>query len=340
MVKILEGHEALRDVKDWTAYYTYCQKQAITGVVFGEIERFGDERIEGLSSALLYQWIGEAERIKHQNLQINKELAALCRLDENVIDYAVVKGQVVASYYERPKLRTSGDVDFYCKPAIAEQAKKIICKEWGVEMERGNSAYHYHFEHNGVTFELHFNLFRFYSKLHKDYWQKILHEAMSHHVIVNDTEVITLEPTVHTLYIFLHLYNHLTKVGVGLRQFVDLAMMLKAGVDQENLKHHLQKLGMERAFRACGYVLVEYLGLSNTYFPYRIDDSDRKYGRRMLAVVLYRGNMGHYNKRHGWSGFGHQIESGCIKISHFIKFFGLSPCYHLGWMGERLKLIN
>jgi hypothetical protein len=126
------------------------------------------------------------------------------------------------------------------------------------------------------------------------------------------------------------------EVGVGLRQFFDLAMLMKEDIDRDLLMKHLKELGMVRTFRACGYILTEYLGMDAKCLPFEVKNSDRKYGRRMLNVVLYRGNMGHYNKRNGWSGFGHQMESACIKISHFVKFFWLSPRYHLGWMKSRV----
>lgn len=335
--RLFPGYNTTRD---WLKYYEMAEKQAITGMVLGELEKENPKRLT-IPQNLLLQWIGYGEQIKQQNVLVDKELVALVKLlNEYQIQYAVVKGQAVGAYYERPELRASGDIDFYCEPEYVVHAKKAICKEWGIIMEQGDSPYHYHFEHNGVTFELHFKLFLFYQKQRKTYWEKIVHDAMGHHVKIGNTQVLTLEPTVHALYVFLHLYNHLTKVGVGLRQFCDLSMLLQTDLNRERLKKHLSVLGMEKAFRACEYVLRECLGLEDKFLLYEINANDEKNGRRMRAIVFYRGNMGHYNKRNGWSGIGHKIESACIKISHFVKFFWLSPGYHLGWMSERLKLIN
>ena len=325
------------EVSDWTAYYAETQKQAVSGLALGEMEK--DSKKPNIPKALLLQWIGEVEQIKQQNNLVNKELELLAKLlNEHQIIYAVVKGQVVGSYYERPELRTSGDIDFYCEPEHAARAKDVISKEWGVTMERGDSPYHYHFKHNGITFELHFKLFLFYQKRRKAYWNELVHNAIGHQVKIGNSQVCTLEPTVHALYVFLHLYNHLTKVGVGLRQFCDLSMLLQLDIDRERLKAHLNVLGMEKAFRACEFILKEYIGLDDSCLLYEINANDKKYGQRMMAVVLYRGNMGHYNKRNGWSGLGHQIESAGIKLSHFWKFFWLSPAYHLGWMKRRITL--
>lgn len=317
---------------DWNKTYAFAKKQAITGLVMGELEKTSADTLK-LPKSLLFRWIAETEHIKQQNQKVNREVEALSLLlDANSIRYAVVKGQVVATYYECPNLRSSGDVDFYVAANDVEKAKTLICKEWDVEMEKGDSSHHYHFEYGGVTFEMHFNLFSFYQQRRDEYWQDVMCQAMGHRVRIGSVDVATLEPTVHLLYVFLHLYHHLVELGVGLRQFCDLAMMMKEDVDRVSLMKHLKKLGVEKAFRACGYIVTEYLGMDEKYLPFKIMSKDRKYGRRMLDVVLYRGNMGHYNKRNGWSGIRHQAESACIKSAHFIKFFWLSPKYHLGWM--------
>ena len=345
---------------DWSEGYDFAQKQAITGMVFREIESMAPN-IPDMPEMLMYQWIGIAEQIKQQNHVVNQEVEKLARLlDDNGIKYAVVKGQVVARYYSKnenvlreapehllerknPNLnlgeyRQSGDIDFYVPQEDVERAQKLICREWGVEMERDDSPYHYHFEHGGVTYEMHFRLFQWYQEKREKRWQEILHGAMGHRVLIGDTQVATLIPSVHTLYIFMHLYHHLVELGVGLRQFCDLWMMLLSKeVNMQELKGYLEELGMTRAFRACEYILSEKLELPKEYLPYKIGGIDRWFGGRLLDVVLYRGNMGHFNKRGGWKGLKHQIESACIKIAHFTKFVLLSPGYQLGWMAHRVK---
>ena len=334
---------------DWSEGFDFAQKHAITGLVFAEIERLSPQ-IPGMPEMLLFQWIGTTEQIKQQNHIVNHEVEALAKLlDGNGIRYAIVKGQVVASYYTQNDndnlnhdlglLRQSGDIDFYVPDEEIERAKEVICKEWEVVMERGNSEKHYHFEHGGVTFEMHFQLFQWYQENKEKYWQEILHKAMGYKVLIGDTPVATLEPTVHTLYVFIHLYHHLVEVGVGLRQFCDLASMLQSGsMDIELLKKHLKALGMTRAFRACEYILNEKLDLPKEYLPYKIRGIDQWFGRRILDLVLYRGNMGHYNKRNGWHGLGHKVESACIKFSHFVKFWWLSPRY--SWNGILSEIKN
>lgn len=323
----------INEVENWDDFYHFCDQQSLLGVVFGEMERA--DSYKGLPKILLLTWIGEAQQIQAQNQKVNNELLALNQLlSDNKIRFAVVKGQIAASFYPCPDLRMSGDIDLYCPDNMIDMACLQIERQWGVNLEQSDSLYHYHFEHGEITFELHFRLFYFYQKKRDAYWSNLLNDSIGYCIKIDGVSVPTLNPTVNVLFVFLHLYHHLIEVGVGLRQFCDLAVMLKEGVDKPLLRQHLELLGMVKAFKACEFVLCEKLGLPEAYLPYSISSTDRKYGERMLSVVLYRGNMGHYNRMAHFRF----LESLCIKASHLYKFFWLSPGYFIGWMMMRIRI--
>ena len=152
-------------------------------------------------------------------------------------------------------------------------------------------------------------------------------------------EVRTLSPTTHALYVFVHLYSHLIGLGVGLRQFCDLAMILHAcrkDIDHDRLHEMLRTLGMERAFQAVGCILTDSLGMPSEDLGFIPTDRDRRYARHILDIVKYRGNMGHYNKKNGFSGWRHNVESAGIKLSHFMKLWPLAPAFSCRWMAYEL----
>ena len=71
------------ETDDWTERYAFAQRQAITGLVFGEIEKSANNN-SNMPKQLLFQWFGDAERIKQQDFMGNREVEALGRLlDEN-----------------------------------------------------------------------------------------------------------------------------------------------------------------------------------------------------------------------------------------------------------------
>ena len=320
-----------------TRLFALAEQQAVSGLLIDALIRHDVKMPQ--------QWVLEAigllEQIKQQSRLVNHGVCELHHLlSREGINYVVVKGQAVASYYPEPLIRQSGDIDYYCSLANYTKSLEIVKHEWGIVPESEITEKHCHYEYKEVIYEGHFNLLSLYDKTSRLYWQQLLDNDKGGSSIIDGLMVKTLSPTLHVLYVFLHLYNHLMKLGVGLRQFCDMAVMLhycKVQIDIEALKVHLKALGMERAYRACGSILIEYLGLPQEDLGYTLSDVDRKYGERILDVVIYRGNMGHYNKRNGFRGWKHKLEALGIKVSHFIKFMPLAPGYSRGWLWHEIS---
>lgn len=293
-----------------------------------------------LPKAQVIEAMAILQKVRLGNLRINEELFRLNHLMQTAeADYLVVKGQVVASFYPDPLLRQSGDIDFFCDDIHFPKALDEIRKAWEIKPEQSGSDHHVHLVHNGITLEGHFSLISFYSSKKNEAWKELLSQEKRHFVNVGNSTIPTLSPTLHVFYVFMHLYHHLLELGIGLRQFCDLAVLLHAchgQIDMGRLGQLLESMGMARAYRACGSVLVDYLGLPSSELGYSLTSNDCRYGKRILKVVLYRGNMGKYHKRAGFSGWRHNVEATGIKLSHFLKFMPLSPSYNARWIGHEL----
>ena len=294
---------------------------------------------EGRRRMLIYT----QKAVKH-NRKLNQELGALVTLfQQHDIDYVVVKGQVLAACYAHPVLRQGGDIDFYCDPENFSKAHDIIRQEWEVEEHHSDPGFHEHFSRHGIDFEMHYSLVHLHNKRKDACWEQLLCEAPKVTVDIEGHQVRTLHPTVHSLYVFLHLWNHLVELGVGLRQFCDWAMILhhhRKKIDHEALRLHLQELGLEKAYRACGCILVDRLGLPADDFPYELTAKDRRYTRRILDVVFYRGNMGLYNRKGGIRGWKHVVEATGVKIAHFVKFYPLAPGFMWEWLTQISQMVR
>lgn len=314
-----------------------AEQQTVVPLVLQSMERAQVELSrEGRRRMLIYT----QKTVKH-NRKLNQELEALASLfQKHDIKYVVVKGQVLASYYAHPVLRQGGDIDFYCDQENFKKAHDIIRQEWEIEEHHSDPGFHESFDCNGVDFEMHYSLAHFYDKKKDAYWEQLINETPPIEVEVEGVKIKTLHPTLHSLYVFLHLWHHLLELGVGLRQFCDWAMILHhcyKEIDQQALRKHLEVLGLEKAYRACGCILVDKLGLPEADFPYQLTAKDRKYSQRILDVVFYRGNMGLYNRKGGISGWKHNIEAMGVKASHFLKFYPLAPGYMRDWAVDVIK---
>lgn len=279
-------------------------------------------------------------KVKRSNEEVNEGLRRLkTLLDERGVSFVVVKGQAVGAYYPDPMLRQAGDIDYYCDAENFPKAIEAVRKGWGIDGDISNKTCHIHYDYKEVTYEGHYALTRFYNKKKNRYWQQLVDGDGGSTVAVNGMEVRTLSPTLHALYIFIHLYSHLMGLGVGFRQMCDLTVILHAchdEIDQSRMHEILRNLGMERAFRAVGCILTDCLGMPKEDLRYMLTEKDRRYAQRILDIVRYRGNMGHYNKKSGDSGWRHNVEATDIKLSHFWKLWPLAPAYSRRWIAYEL----
>lgn len=323
--------------KDAKMLFSLASQQTVSGLILDSLIRNNVK----IPQHRVFEAIGLVEQIKHNSKRINNGVLQLHQLMMGSNShYVIVKGQAVATYYPDALLRQSGDVDYYCDAINFPKSEKAVKDIWGIVLDSHDSDYHIHFDYHGVIYEGHFALLKLYNIKKERYWQQLLEDDKGAIVSIDGIEINTLSPTMHILYVFLHLYSHLVKLGVGLRQFCDMAVLLhyaKDQIDQQHLQVFLKALGMEKAYRACGSILVDYLGLSENDLGFQLNDSDRRFGRKVLDVVLYRGNMGHYNRYSGFSGWKHKIEASIIKMSHFVKFVPLTPDYSCRWMIHVLK---
>ena len=90
-----------------------------------------------------------------------------------------------------------------------------------------------------MVFELHNKLSRLATRKHQEYWDQMIDNAIlkgTDTVNINGKNIKTLSATYNAMYIFVHLFYHMTASGVGLRQLCDWAMVLNK--TQPNQKTH------------------------------------------------------------------------------------------------------
>lgn len=314
----------------YAAIMALADKQTVTGLVCHALIE-NNVRLQKFDAVNTY---AVQRDIATQNKVLTRELVALTTLfQQHGIHFVVVKGQVLSVKYACPEMRVPGDIDFYCNSENFPKALKAICQEWQVDID--DSEYkesgHLTFAHNGVVFEMHDSLSRFSSVRYRKYFDKWLEEAPTNGVVVNGVRVPVLEPTLNLVYTFNHLWTHLVGLGVGIRQFCDMAVLLKErymqmGEQKDELSERLNELGLLRAFRVVEVILKDKLGLEDVFLPIPISENDLKYEDKVLDVVYKRGNFGKYGRKNVVrSGWRYYIEALGIKLKHYSQFFWLCP---------------
>ena len=342
-------------------------EQTVTGLV-GDCLIKNNIKLEREDALSLF---AKLKAIEKRNAHVNENLVSFVNfMERKGVDYIIVKGQVAGALYPNPDVRMSGDVDLYFVGDNYEKIKGLVEQRLGKQLSKLSDGKHVEFEVNNVVFELHEKLSRLATRKHQEYWNQMIDHAIlegTDTVTIAGKEIKTLSATYNALYIFVHLFYHMTASGVGLRQLCDWAMVLnkthpcppclgresdtadsnnkKSSLNREDLGGSLQKLGYFKAYKAMGAFLVEYLGLPEEEFPFALTDKDRKWVETIKKNILKRGNFGRSGRKVKNIGVLHSIETGYLNMVQTLTFYRLAPkevllrFTSLGeWFLERFKI--
>ena len=322
-------------------------EQTVTGLV-GDCLIKNNIKLEREDALSLF---AKLKAIEKRNAHVNENLVSFVNfMERKGVDYIIVKGQVAGALYPNPDARMSGDVDLYFVGDNYEKIKGLVEQRLGKQLSKLSDGKHVEFEVNGVVFELHNKLSQMATRKHQEYWDQMIDHAIlegTDTVTIAGKEIKILSATYNALYIFVHLFFHMTASGVGLRQLCDWAMVLnrthpnppclgresdtaesnnkKSSLNREDLGGSLKELGYLKAYKAMGAFLVEYLGLPEEEFPFPLTEKDRKWVETIKKNILKSGNFGRSRRKMKSIGLLHSIESGWLILTQMFTFYRLAP---------------
>jgi len=330
------------DAEEIDGLLQLAERQTVAGVVADVIMRCNEYSWEERKKVRML--VSVINQISADNDRVEIELLRMVKfLNNRQMSFIVMKGQTIGTLYPNPKLRESGDVDFYM--AKKDQRKIVEMLSQKTTIEKEHNSKHFNFESAGVSFELHTKVASFPEKAVQVYFDDIIEQEVTERpekVVINGDEVPTLSPTVNAVYLFVHIFHHFMGDGIGLRQLCDWMLMLyknKDRIDRQRLGEILDNIGYRRAFCAFGCILTEKLGLKEEDFPLPITDKDRKWLDKLLKDVYKGGNFGKYKRTFTEAGWKHGFESAGMAFRQYAKFFSLTPKNNIIWAWHTLKLI-
>lgn len=303
-----------------------AEQQTVLGLVLDGIGGFNEP--DAPKDGLL-QYIGIVESTKQDNKLINKEVATFakaCRT--NGIDCIVVKGQLIAQHYPQPELRMPGDIDFLIKEDYSACRGKVE-EMMGVTLPEKLAEKEVAFNNGNYVYELHESLVDFGNKKNIQNWNGIMKEVWEspYYETINDADVRTLPPTINAAYLFIHLFFHFIRGGIGLRQLCDWAIFLnhyKDKIDRKKLQEMLYELDLLKAYKAFGWILVDKLGLPLSSFPMQLDDNDKKWEDSIMRIIMDGGNFGRKNHK-TTNSLLFKAETLLMIIKNCMKYYLLAP---------------
>ncbi|MBQ4569458.1 MAG: nucleotidyltransferase family protein [Ruminococcus sp.] len=211
----------------------------------------------------------------------------------------VVKGIICRSLYQKPDLRISSDEDLLVSPEEYSLCRKLL-EDMGFSLTKEADPLHYQHSFvrsDGLHIEVHTSLFdsrdSFFDKWNNEFdaWKD---KTIT--VSAEGTELLTLNPTDHLLYLILHALKHFIHSGVGIRQVCDIAMLANRYAKETDWHRFAERCKALNALRfAMGIFAVakNHLNLSlevcnalSRFAPFPSNESD------LLEDILSAGVFG------------------------------------------------
>ena len=179
---------------------------------------------------------------------------------ENGIKPLCVKGIICRNLWRVPSYRTSCDEDMLVSAADFPVCEKILLENGFILVDNGNPVVSY--EHkNGCRIELHKSLFQT-DKF--DTFNSFFENAFENPdcVMIKGTEIYTLKPNLHLLYLVFHAFKHFLAAGIGIRQLSDIALFIKKYTpDIDFVREKCGEISADGFFDAILNICKEYFGL-------------------------------------------------------------------------------
>lgn len=208
---------APRQGLDWNILKGFAHAHQVEGMVYYQCKDFMPAEVcafcKRFFKASLFYYVNRKKLIQN----IREAFSA------NDIPFFTAKGLEVAQYYPVPGLRTMGDTDLIVHAQDRDQAAKVLT-DLGFVYDHEYTGKELVYSYNRMEFELHYDL------IYDETITLAKHRAFFNHCwdYVRDGE---LDHSFHFLYLITHLRKHLMNMGVGFRQFMDIAVAARSDED-------------------------------------------------------------------------------------------------------------
>ncbi len=213
------------------------------------------------------------------------------------VPYVILKGQASASYYPKPYLRSSGDVDFMVGKEDIEKVKAVLDENGYKINSHSDSQFHIDFHQKTITLEMHWEPSGVPNGDKGDLCREYLKDIFSTSVCYDEEDAHFVVPDAfhHGLILLLHTAHHMINSGVGLRHLCDWAVFANRLSDEEFVRlfeERLKKAGLWRFAQLLTQLCIRYLGCSPRKWAVQDDQADEEYLEHFMQDVFESGNFG------------------------------------------------
>lgn len=281
---------------DWKSIYKASVEHSVSALVFDATKDL--DAAKNMPESIKKQWeISAFATFSNNERLMQNQSVAIDLLRNNGIDAVIIKGSSSSALYNKPYLRSLGDIDVLVPISQFEKACAIF-DENNYVSEKDTKPHHCHktYFKNSCIFELHYLVNGIpESEMGKNI--ESCFEAFPNSVRSTSYDEYSfpdLSVNLQGLTLILHIYEHLCKTGLGFRQLCDWAMFINAGVDESFLEN-LKEYGLFYLAQAVTKICVDYLGLDKTKCEWCLSADDDI----CLSLLLDFIDSGNFGRRKG-----------------------------------------
>ena len=323
--------------EEWTRIIQMARQHAVTGILLDGINQIEQQKYP--PQDLMMPMIATLLAIEKENARLNSKL-------EEIFDYfhshhfhpILLKGQGNAQYYPFPEHRMSGDIDLWLTDDD-KTIRQFIKKRFP---ESQTTYHHISFpKWENTIVEIHTTPSWMYHPSDNARLQTYFQQS----VMKQDMKGVPSKQF-NRVYLMIHLYRHFLEDGIGFRQLLDYAMLLKQGSTQEEKDEAMQILKRIHLDKFCGgimYVLHQLLQLNEKDL---ITPPLATEGSQLANEIIQAGDLGKFDKSYRrpretenkLQRFLRKIWRNFSFIKYYpreIIFAPMFKCVHLIW---RLKM--
>lgn len=232
---------------DWQIVYSYSQSHQLTAIIYYQCKNFIPDPIsDSFKSAGLSTIYSNINRRK-----ITDDL--MSTLKESGISCFLIKGFDIANFYPNWQYRTMGDTDIVVDDL--ERAHGVLLGE-GFRNISKNKDREYQYSKQNMEFELHDRLV----------YEEAINLDSTTEFLNNYKDYVSngrMDDSFHFIFVLNHLRKHFMNSGVGFRQFVDVAVLIKND-DKINwiwIENKLIEIGLLPFARTVFYYIERWFGV-------------------------------------------------------------------------------
>lgn len=284
--------------EDWLKIRSCAINHTVDGLIYDSFPFLQDDQLP--SQSLRIKWAVRIDQIERHNSKMNEVIAAQYTAFTNMgLQPILQKGQGIASCYEVPLHRISGDIDWYFENKGYARSREILKQKQIIF--RDTAGFSLDYDWKGIAIEHHKKLFDIGNPFKYNYLQnlQVKYRDKQQHLTLNGTSIKLLAPELQVFQVNAHILKHLIFFGIGLRQLCDSARLyhsVASKINNEELKKIYKDTGILDWTHLLHIILVKYLGLEQEKIPFVYPEKWN--ADWMMDEIWNSGNFGFHDVRY------------------------------------------